>query len=162
MATQFLDCPHPLLLPILMIDYGIDLIMEYLMASEERLIQVETQTGFAAIIPGLPQPTTTDYQDLVRSLGEQHSFYSSNETAIKSLQLSLDVARTGLRNMDDTLPRACKDTLQKSSSKLRQRIEYLANALEHARIFGNFSMRLQAQQQVVSRIQSPYLFKVSN
>lgn len=146
-APQFEKCSHPLLLPLLMIDYGIDIVMQYLQTCNMELMNIEKQTGFTAFEGN--EPLRSDYQSLARKLGQQHTFYSQNDTALKSLWKALVVIRDGIKELDDTMPSASKQALKTPSRKLRQWLEYLSSCLEHARDFGNFQMRLEAQQAVV-------------
>jgi hypothetical protein len=147
MAPQFVQCSHPLLLPGLMIDYGIDIVMQYLQTCNMELMNIEKQTGFTAFEGG--DPLRSDYQSLARKLGQQHTFYSQNDTALKSLLKALVVIQNGVKEMSETMPESSKLALKTPSCKLRQWLEYLSSCLEHARDFGNFQMRLEAQQAVV-------------
>jgi hypothetical protein len=146
-APQFVKCSHPLLLPGLMIDYGIDIVMQYLKTCNMELMDIERQTGFAAFEEG--EPLGSDYQSLARKLGQQHTFYSQNETALKTLGKALLVIQNSVKDLDDTMPTSSKQALKNPSRRLRQWLEYLSSCLEHARDFGNFQMRLEAQQAVV-------------
>ena len=146
--TQFLACPHPILLPILLIEQTVFERFGDADGATAELEQVEQLTGFTFNVK--KKKEETELQGIVRKLGETHAYYSTIETSLQMLKLALTMFKQKLEYMDSAIfPDAMKGQLSRYVPRLRDRIEYLESTLEHSILHGNIQTRLQAQQQVL-------------
>jgi hypothetical protein len=149
LPTQFLACPHPILLPILFIEQDLCKQLSYVVAVHNRLSVIEEITGFTN---SEAKKVEDDIQlsDIVRKLGTEHAYYSSIETSLLMFRRAITTFKGKIEYVDsEGLPDAAREKLKKYVGRLRDRIEYLESMLENTILFGNIPTRLQAQQQVL-------------
>jgi hypothetical protein len=146
--TQFLACPHPILIPILFIEQTV---YERFGAADQaaaELAEVEQMTGFTFDIA--EKKEEMELQDIVKKLGKTHAYYSTTETSFQVLKLAVDMFKRKMEYMDsEVFPDAMRGKLTRYVPRLRNRIEYLESTLQHSHLHGNIQTRLQAQQQVL-------------
>jgi len=146
--TQFLACPHPFLLPVLIIEQTVYERFGQVDQVTSELEQIEQITGFTSNVS--KKTEEIELQNIVRKLGEQHAYYSTNETSLLVLKLSVATFMRKLEYLDsETFPDAMREKLKRYVPKLKDRMEYLESTLEHTLLHGNIQTRLQAQQQVL-------------
>jgi hypothetical protein len=150
LPTQFLACPHPILLSILFIEQTLYTRVGDISLVVDALKFVEKMTGFTSEVGGETETEDLRLQDIVKVLGEQHAYYSTIETSLLACKLTIATFKRELDYMDsEGLPNAVKGELSTPVPRLRDCIKYLESTLEHTLLNGNIRTRLQAQQQVV-------------
>lgn len=119
----------------------------------DDLKDIEQQTGFTNYTSDTTiaskDNANTNYQVLIRTLGELHTLYLNNQTSLFAFQKCLKYLQGKLILLDRNLPDERMKMLKRQSVDLRARMEFLSSTLEHAVIYGNFQTRLQAQQAVL-------------
>ena len=146
---QFLACPHPLLIPVLMTELDCHSAMANILYSETNLIEIEQETGFTAIDDRSNKPKTRNYQPLIKKMGDVHAYYSRYQTVILSAKLATQSHMKQLQRLDQCLPDEAKQKLARYSMRLSDRLDYLLSSVEHAALHANIPTRLQSQQAVV-------------
>lgn len=148
LPTQFLACPHPILLSIIFIEQTLSTRVADISFVAKDLEDIEQVTGFTSHVG--EKPGDLRLQDIVRKLGRQHAYYSSIQTSLLTFKLSIATFKRELDYMDsEGFPKAVGVDFPRHVRRLRDRIKYLESTLEHTLLGGNIQTRLQAQQQVV-------------
>lgn len=119
----------------------------------DDLKDIEQQTGFTNYTSDTTIASkanaNTNYQVLIRTLGELHTLYLNNQTSLFAFQKCLKYLQAKLLLLDGQMPGDRMKMLKRQSTDLKSRMEFLSSSLDHAVIYGNFQTRLQAQQAVL-------------
>lgn len=150
MPSQFIQCSHPLLLPLLAIELTFETKISHLIDSEIGLLGIENTTGYGVNASQSEATLLSDYRELVRKLGDaQNELYLSLAT-ITACRLSTQFIRQKIQYLDQVLPEECQKKLNLSYRMLYERIDFLLSNMEHACVYNSLKERMQSQQTVVS------------
>jgi hypothetical protein len=150
LPTQFIQCTHPLILPLLAVELTFETKISQLAGARGRLIDVETETGFGFYKSNKASGHKTDYQTLVRTLGECQSQLYLALATLTTVQYSINFIREKMRLLNQVLPDERKRELEAPTKMMEERIEFVLGNLERALVDGGLEKRMQAQQTVVS------------
>jgi hypothetical protein len=156
MPAQFIECSHPLLLPLLAIELAFETKVWQLSAAQKDLREIEKNTGYSAIFGEDECTPPSDYRGLVRKLGQAQSQLYLALSTISTAQLSAKFIRQKLQYLNQVLPEECQRKLKISSEMLDERVEFLLSNIEHACLYNNIKERMQSQQTVVSTPSFPF------
>lgn len=154
MHYQFLTCPHPLLLPVLIDEIALEMEVNQIVNRNDTLNDLEAETGFSskrastsdrAAVP----MKTSDYQNLVTRVGEEQSYFLANSIALASIKMALQSHLKSLQRLETILPEESKVVLRRPSIQLNDRLEYILSGLEHTVVHGNVDYRYKSLQTVV-------------
>ena len=101
---QFLVCPHPLLIPVLIAKLALKHKMREIATTANQMLQeVERETGFF-VVKNRDEPKTRDYQALVKKLGKAHAYYLSAQTSIQATKLVIQSHIKHFKCLDTSPP----------------------------------------------------------
>lgn len=150
MPDQFINCSHPLLLPLLAIELTLDAKVNHLTRYAGELIAIENRTGYGVNPLRGESNLPSDYRALVRKLGLAHSKLYLALAAIAGSRLSIQFIRQKLHHIHQFLPEESQRKLNFPCQMLDERIEFLLSNTEYLLVLGGLKEQMEAQQTVVS------------
>ncbi|KAF5004108.1 hypothetical protein FDECE_9381 [Fusarium decemcellulare] len=148
MPAQFIECSHPLLLPLLAAELTFETKIRQLADAIVALDEIEKETGFGFNISDEWTPSS-NYRALIRRLGEAQSVLFLALATISAVQLSVVFIRQKLQRLNQILPDTYQRKLKVSSQMLDQRAEFILSNIEHTYQGDTMKERMQAQQTVL-------------
>lgn len=149
---QFLLGNHPLLIPLLMMermlqepsrDYGLN---------DQAIYDIEVATGFhgfSGVIPdGHDDP---DCRQLAKQLGKAAGQYGFAKARLSAIMLVHEFCLRELKSCQSWIPKDKWQNYKEATAKLVERAEYSASHINHLLGYRALEMRLQVQQNVVSK-----------
>jgi hypothetical protein len=157
MHRQFLACPHPLLLQVLINEIALEMEVNQIVSRNDELNDMETRTGFShkerfsnkRRMSKVVDLNTNDYQELVTRVGEEQSYFLASLVALRAIEMAIQSHLKHLRRLETNLPEKTLEVLKRPSIQLNDRLEYILSSLEHALVHGNVDYRYKSLQTVV-------------
>lgn len=158
--SQFANFSHPLLIPTLMAELTAKNLMKRLDRVHSDLAKIEGKTGFGDWETAVAEPTFSshsqgDYQRWAHELGVLGCRFAFLEVAVQCTMVVNEFTLQEMHLMRNYIPASRLRSLKDISSNLKNRVEFLSINLRHMQAFGAINQRMQAQQNVVSRLQTP-------
>ncbi|KAL7909565.1 hypothetical protein GGI35DRAFT_450249 [Trichoderma velutinum] len=163
MPEQFINCCHPLLLPLLAVEITFETKVSHLAKNSQDLNKIEEMTGFGLNTSGNASDSQNDYRVLVKQLGKfQSQLYLALATITSSRYMALFL-RQKIQHLNGVVPEECQKKLAPACRMLDERIEFLLSNMEHTYMMGAMKERMEAQQTVLFNLiaQADSLINVS-
>lgn len=142
--AEFELCPHPLILPLLALEFNLLAKVDALGEHEKTLQEVERSTGHGVEGEGTLKEGSADYRVLVKSLSRARSGTHTAVEDLQSMEWCVEFILKKIKFMDDRLPPDTRAKLGNSSMRLQERAEFMLSATQHAMLSGN-KERFEAQ-----------------
>ncbi|KAL7960807.1 hypothetical protein V8C34DRAFT_275779 [Trichoderma compactum] len=163
MPEQFINCSHPLLLPMLAVEIIFEEKVSHLAENSQNLDRIEAMTGYGLTKSEDTTDSQNDYRILVKELGKYQSYlYLALATIASSRYMALFL-RQKIQHLNGVLPEQCQQKLAPVCHMLDERIEFLLSNMDHANIMSALKERMEAQQTVLFNLiaQADSLINVS-
>lgn len=147
--AEFELCPHPLILPLLALEFNLYAKAESLGEHEATLIKVESATGHGVEGDTTKKEGSEDYRALVKSLSRARSGRHTAVEDLQSVEWCVEFILKKIKFMDERLPPDTLAKLGNSSMILQERAEFILSATQHAMLSSN-KERFEAQHATVS------------
>lgn len=156
--SQFANFSHPLLIPTLMAELAAADLMKKLASVHSELASIENKTGFGDWgAAAAKDPASQDYRQLARDLGALDCRFAFLEVAVQCTMMVNEFTLQEMHLMKNYIPTSRLRHLKGITTDLNNRAEFLSSNLRHMQAFGGIGQRMRAQQNVVSRPQTPQL-----
>lgn len=132
LISEFEQCPHPLLPPLLALEITLDMNVSYLVGYKSTLYEMEETSGYALRFGDNEEAGALDYRAMVKSLSQARSGIYIALGALRLTHTCVKYILTKLSFVDDRLSPVVRDRLRESSRTLQERAEYIASVIEHA------------------------------
>ncbi|KAH0527961.1 hypothetical protein TsFJ059_002877 [Trichoderma semiorbis] len=163
MPEQFMNCSHPLLLPLLAVEITFETKVSHLAKNSQDLNKIEEMTGYGLSTSENATDSQNDYRVLVKGLGKfQSQLYLALATITSSRYMALFL-RQKIQHLSGVIPEECQQKLAPACHMLDERIEFLLSNMEHTYMMGAMKERMEAQQTVLFNLiaQADSLINVS-
>ncbi|KAL6823922.1 hypothetical protein V8C40DRAFT_246843 [Trichoderma camerunense] len=163
MPEQFMNCSHPLLLPLLAVEKTFEAKANHLWMNLRDLKNIEEMTGYGLSVSENATDSQNDYRVLVKGLGKlQSQLYLALATINSSRYMALFL-RQKIQHLNGVIPKECQQKLAPACHMLDERIEFLLSNMEHMCIMDGMKERMEAQQTVLFNLiaQADSLINVS-
>jgi hypothetical protein len=149
---QFRFQTHPLLIPLLMVERMLGHTSREYDDVECDVSDIEDATGFHGFYEHtIPNNGNADYRQLAKQLGRCTSRTAFCRSQILAAKLVNELCLRDLKSCQSWIPEDKWQDYKETTARLVERAEYNASNIEHALLFRGLEMRLQAQQNVVSK-----------
>lgn len=157
--SQFANFSHPLLIPTLMAELTAGDLMRKLRLVHDKLAKIELATGFSdwTKVTAKRDYLNSELQQWARELGALSCNFAFLEVAVQCTMVLNDFTLQEMGLMRNYVPASRRGSLKGITTNLINRVEFLSSNLNHMQAFGGIKQRMQAQQTVVSRPQTPLL-----
>jgi len=150
--AQFPTDSHPMLIFLLVLESTVENISSNITSLEESLREIERKTGYSNHKRlEFVDASQLNYRVLAQDLGSQTCRWAIIGSLIQNSTMLLEFIQDQLTSTS-YLPSDCAEKLQRIGERLVERTKLTASTLKHLDIFGGVEGRLQAQQNVVSRV----------
>ncbi|OTA08541.1 hypothetical protein A9Z42_0002420 [Trichoderma parareesei] len=150
MIDQFVQCSHPLLLPLLAVELTCGEKMGNVMGHTNELDAIEMQTGHGmGKLDAQAIMERHDYRTLVRQLGVVQSQYDLALATLSWCRISAEFIRAKLQHLQGVLPKERQRELEVPCRMLDERVEFLLNSIDCARVYNGIKERMESQQTVL-------------
>lgn len=147
--SEFELCPHPLILPLLALEFNLHAKVDSLGKNEVTLEEVEKSTGHGVEGDRTLKEGSEDYRVLVKNLSKARSGIHTAIEDLQSVQWCVEFILKKIQFLDDRLPSDTRAKLGNSSTRLQERAEFILSATQHAMLSSN-KERFEAQHATVS------------
>ena len=150
MIDQFIQCSHPLLLPLLAVEMTFDRKVLHMQRNAGDLYKIEKQTGHGIGAFGVEPKLGSDYRALVKELGVLQSRYYLALGELSWCRICAEFIRAKLQHLQNVLPEERRGELELPCRMLHERVEFFLNSIECAVVHNGIKERMESQQTVVS------------
>lgn len=148
MPDQFIQCNHPLLLPLLAIELSFCMVRDRLAKCRSGLDNIEQQTGYGFGLSDGEVRVRRDYQTLVQDLGLLQSQVYTHHATMTWCRILIRFIREKAKHLKDNLPEL-HSKLEVPRRMLEERAEFVLSNIECAAVYDGLKERMEAQQTVL-------------
>ncbi|KAL7819818.1 hypothetical protein V8C26DRAFT_29103 [Trichoderma gracile] len=149
MHDQFIQCSHPLLLPLLAIELSFCETGKDLADCRMELNNIEEETGYGIGTWDGEVKAQRDHRTLVRELGVLQSRFYVSQASRAWCRFLTQFIREKARHLEVNLPARSQSKLKIPCRMLDERAEFLLNNIDCAIVYGGLKERMEAQQTVL-------------
>lgn len=153
--TQFDLCAHPLMIPVLITEQFLEVSSCLVSGVHARLKLIENNTQKKKWVD-LSKPAREFHRGNAHWLSNETRSFAFCQAQMHAITLRNDYLTQQLDTLGTWMPAARLGDFQKSTSLLKQRIEYNRSNIEHLKTYLGIEIRLDAQKNLVSFIASHY------
>jgi hypothetical protein len=148
---QFRIQAHPLLVPFLIAELMLAVVSIHQNHLDRDVFEIEKATGFGGYSVATSDIGPQDYRNLSKDLGRVATRFAREKARLLALKAMYEFCSRQLKSYRSWIPTYKWENYAETTRTLVERAEYTASHMENLLFYRGIEMRLEVQQNVVSR-----------